>query len=156
MKLIAAIALALVIASPVAARANASITGPDGYHFGETAGVTFDAGHARVDPFNWWARVDCYASATELAAHRGEAKAYRVIRTNGRVTFAAVADADAIYAEMLHLGDQAGYPVNDNLATFGPTPSWSSGGSVCTVTLLAYDGNGRFIPYATDDFEVLP
>ena len=40
--------------------------------------------------------------------------------------------------------------------TFGPTPSWSGGGSECTVTLLAYDGNGRFVPYASDDFAVLP
>lgn len=118
---LASLILAAAASIPVAARAGASITGPDGAHFGESAGVTFE-GPARVDAFRWWARVDCEAG----------------------------------YAEYLHLGEQAGAPWNDNLATFGPTPSWSAGGSECSVTLLAYDGNGRFVPYATDTFEVLP
>jgi hypothetical protein len=117
-----ALLLAALVPPPAAAMAGASITGPGGLHFGDTATVSFDAGHARVDAFNWWARVDCEAG----------------------------------YAEYLHLGEQAGYPINDNLATFGPTFSWTGGGSECSVTLLAYDGNGRFVAYASDDFAVLP
>ena len=63
MKRLAIIALLLALAVPraVSARAGASITGPDGYHFGESAGVTFDVGRSRVDAFRWWARVDCEA-----------------------------------------------------------------------------------------------
>lgn len=137
-RILAGLALALIVASPVSARANASITGPDGFHFGETAGVTFDAGNAKVDPFDWWARVDCYRNDTTVTGYWDPAL------------------GEVVYAEMLHLGDQAGYPVNDNLMTFGPTQSWSGGGADCTVTLLRYDGNGRFFPFATDDFEVLP
>lgn len=108
-------------------RAKTSITGPDSAHFGETHGVQFDPGIAKVDPFDWWAIVECSQSGT------------------------------VVYREFLHLGEQAGYPINDNLATFGPTPSWSSGGASCSVQLVAYDGNGRFSkPYAEDAFDVAP
>lgn len=137
-RILAGLTLALLIASPVSAKAQASIEGPDGAHFGEAAGVTFDAGRTRVDPFNWWARVDCSRNETTITAAYDPAL------------------GEPVYAEYLHLGDQAGFPVNDNLMTFGPTPSWSGGGADCTVALLAYDGNGGFRSYATDSFEVLP
>lgn len=134
-RLIAGIALALLIASPVSARAQASIAGPDGASFGESAGVTFDAGKAKVDPDNWWARVDCYLNDSTIGASSFE--------------------SGLVYAEYLYLGSRT-YVVNDELMTFGPTVSWSGGGADCTVELLAYDGNGGFRSYATDSFEVLP
>lgn len=135
-----ALVLSLVLAAPVLARANASISGPDGARFGESAGVTFDDGKAKVDPFAWWALVTCFANgSTELGPQFDE---------RGR---------RAVYSEYLHLGDQAGFPVNDDEMTFGPTSSWSGGGADCVVELIAYDGNGRFVgPYASDGFEVAP
>jgi hypothetical protein len=135
-RILAGLALALLIASPVSARANASIQGPDGAHFGETHGVTFEPAKAKVDPFRWWAKVECFANET----------------TYGQ----SILDNGLVYAEYLHLGDQEGFPINDDEMTLGPTLSWVDGGADCTVTLLANDGNGGFRSYATDGFEVLP
>lgn len=143
MKLIAAIALALLIASPVSARAQATITGPDGAHFGESHGVTFDGGKARVTDHYWWATVECYENASTILAATWSPEL--------REAFEGL-----VYREFLHLGPQEGFPINDNLMTFGPTSAWSGGGADCVLTLRAYDGNGGFNNYATDDFEVLP
>lgn len=129
----------VLLATPVFGRAKTSITGPDGFHFGESAGVTFDTGKSKVDPFNWWASVNCYNNGTTTVEGQNDT-------TTGEL----------IYSESLHLGDQTGPPINDNLMTFGPTLSWTGGGADCTVTLQAYDNNGGFVPYASDDFVVLP
>lgn len=56
-KLLIGLALALLIASPVAAKAGASITAPDGLHFGDTFSVEFTA-PARYSG-GLWARGEC-------------------------------------------------------------------------------------------------
>jgi len=135
---IAALALALAVASPALAKAGASITGPDDGNFGEVHELAgFDSGHARVDPDNLWARVDCYLNETTISPNGG------------------IGGVGLIYAEYLYLGSRT-YVVNDELMTLGPTPSWSGGGADCTATLLAYDGNGGFRSLAADDFTVAP
>lgn len=145
-RLLLPLALTLAVVSPVAAKAQAAITGPDGARFGESAGVTFDLGKVNVrtapgftaDHYVW-AIAECRRNASTVTADWDPAI------------------GEPVYREYLHLGDQSGFPINDNLMTFGPTPSWSAGGADCSVDLIVYDGNGSFSkPYASDAFEVLP
>ena len=61
-RILAGLALALLIASPVLGKAGASITAPDGLSFGDTFSVTF------TEPNHYagglWARADCFQSGT--------------------------------------------------------------------------------------------
>lgn len=140
--LIGATVLTVILASPTLAAkpASAFVVGPDDAHFGETVGlVDFSFGSkVKTDSRNFWARVDCSVNETSVTTD---------LTSGGR-----------LYAEYLHLGPQEGDPINDNLMTFGPTPSWSGGGADCEVNLLVYDGNGNFnrVQGGTDTFTVLP
>ena len=124
--LLAGLALALLIASPVYGKAGASITAGGGpYAFGQTV-PTFDlvAGwtpkNGRQPDGGYWARADCYQ--------------------NGSVVYAQYADLTT--------------PIYQSGFTFGPTPSWSGGAASCTVRLVTFDnGVPRYV--ASDDFLVL-
>ena|SRR3989304_1687512 len=126
-RILAGLALALLIASPVLAKAGASITAADAeYHFGQTV-ATFDlvsAWTAKNGPApdgGYWARADC--------------------SQNGAVVYAQ-------YQSLSGTQQQGGW-------TFGPTPSWSGGAATCTLRLDAID-NGVDHYVASDTFAVAP
>lgn len=129
--ILAGLALALLIASPVYGKAGASITAPDGLVFGQTFSVAFVP--ANGPDKDYWARADCYANAS---------------------TQTSVAIGAPVYAQYVHL--EPG--IQQGPFTLGPTPSWSGGGATCTVKLLAFSyPSGTFSnPLATDDFTVAP
>lgn len=126
-RILAGLALALLIVSPVYGKAGASITAGVGpYAFGQSV-PTFDlvanwtAKNGPQPDMGYWARADCYQSGTIVYAQ---------------------------YQSLTSTVQQGGW-------TFGPTPSWSGGGATCTLRLIAInDAAETFV--ATDTFTVGP
>ena len=78
-RLIAAIALALLMSSTVAAKGGASISAPDGLSFGDTFSVTY------TEPANWSGYLYAYA-----ACYQGDQRVW--------------ADYEELPADLFHLG----------------------------------------------------
>jgi hypothetical protein len=126
-RILAGLALALLIASPVLAKGGASIAAPDGLTFGDTFSVTFVP--ANGPDHDYWARADCFANAfTEGVPQPPDGIVYR---------------------QFVHL-EPGVQPF-----TLGTTPSWWGGGADCLVTLISIDG-GKVSEYAEDVFLVGP
>jgi len=125
-RLLAGLALATLIATPVAAQGGASITASDGpFSFGQSvsteAVVAAWAGkRGRQPDMGYWAKAECFAS--------------------GNLVYAQFADLTP--------------PVVQSGFTFGPTPSWSGGPASCRVVLLGMDDGAFGRELAEDTFDV--
>ena len=128
-RILAGLALALLIAAPVAGRGGAAIVAPDGLTFGDTFSVSWTP--ANGPDRDYWARADCFADAS---------------------TVTSVALGEPVYAQYIHL--EPG--IQQGPFTLGPTPSWQSGGADCSVGLLTFDRGDISRFFATDDFAVGP
>ena len=126
-RILAGLALALLIASPVYGKAGASITAGDGpFTFGQSVSrdtlvVSWTPANGKPASHGYWAQADCSQGGTLV---------YRQYQS---------LDSDV---------QAAGF-------AFGPTPSWPGGGADCTLTLLRTD-DGAFRAVATAAFVVGP
>lgn len=136
-RILVGLALALLIASPVAARPLAAITAGDGPFSFWTSYATADVVASWAPPkgrqpdMGYWAKAECFATADTVTG-----------RGIGDIVYAQFADLSV--------------PLVQSGFTFGPTPSWSGGGSRCTITLLGLDNGAFSPPLASAEFIVVP
>ncbi len=133
MKLLAGLALALLIASPVAAARHyngkplphLSIAGEtvavDPVSFGGSGSVSYTSANAAP-----WVRIHCYGNASTIGQFPGLLYDKYLDVFRGNLTF-----------------------------TVSETPSWTGGGADCLATLLALN-DGYFTPLAETTFAVAP